>query len=396
MVMCFICNHYSERETCKFFLFPKDPVERKRWIQLIRRVDREPSQYSLVCSCHFVDGERKNGPTILSINRPVNQNIINRQDQFNSQHYLCPSTGVLRSAATGLEVKTETCDPSTAFPIRVKPPAVWKTINDSKFSLSSAPVTRNTLDMDIKKEPAMQQKEMGALDLDRISEKELIRLIESDSPLLTAEEMIFNRKKMYRNRRRYIGDLSIDDFGTPAGKMFYLAAKKRADSYKTKIKTSMQKRNRLRNKLGKFNSMFKVLEGTCDVSEAKKILKGKEMNDYSCESSSSKEDDESDIEPVIMNPLTKIDQVHFAAYEKQETRINHFDFSNRVQVKFLPEGDSQMINALKIEINKLSHADISKSKRIDELYNVIFKKNKIIEDIQRQIEELKKTGVTEA
>ena len=48
-----------------------------------------------------------------------------------------------------------------------------------------------------------------------------------------------------------------------------------------------------------------------------------------------------------------------------------------------------MINTLKVEINKLSHADISKSKRIDELYNVIFKKNKTIEDLQRQLKELK-------
>nr|CAI5853782.1 unnamed protein product [Callosobruchus analis] len=39
MVMCFIpdCKHYSERKTCSFFRFPKDPVVNRKWISLIRR-----------------------------------------------------------------------------------------------------------------------------------------------------------------------------------------------------------------------------------------------------------------------------------------------------------------------------------------------------------------------
>ena len=33
-----------------------------------RRKDREPSKYSRICSCHFVNGDRSNGPTIFDFN----------------------------------------------------------------------------------------------------------------------------------------------------------------------------------------------------------------------------------------------------------------------------------------------------------------------------------------
>ena len=40
MVQCFApdCNHQSERETCKFFRFPKDPSELNWWKKLLRQV----------------------------------------------------------------------------------------------------------------------------------------------------------------------------------------------------------------------------------------------------------------------------------------------------------------------------------------------------------------------
>uniref|UniRef100_A0A6P7GGC3 Uncharacterized protein LOC114342190 n=1 Tax=Diabrotica virgifera virgifera TaxID=50390 RepID=A0A6P7GGC3_DIAVI len=67
MVMCFApsCKHDSEQKMCKFFVFPAELSERQKWINLIRRENEEPSQDSLVCSCHFVDQDRKNRPTIF-------------------------------------------------------------------------------------------------------------------------------------------------------------------------------------------------------------------------------------------------------------------------------------------------------------------------------------------
>ncbi|XP_045467575.1 uncharacterized protein LOC123675990 isoform X7 [Harmonia axyridis] len=66
MVMCWSpdCTHYNERETCKFFRFPKDTKTRNKWIRLIRRVD-QPGPGAYVCSCHFLDGKKENGPKLF-------------------------------------------------------------------------------------------------------------------------------------------------------------------------------------------------------------------------------------------------------------------------------------------------------------------------------------------
>ncbi|XP_022780618.1 THAP domain-containing protein 5-like [Stylophora pistillata] len=74
MVYCFAptCGHSSEGNTCKFFAFPsatKQNDEYKRWIRLIRREDREPSKYSRVCSCHFRNGQKANGPEVFERNK---------------------------------------------------------------------------------------------------------------------------------------------------------------------------------------------------------------------------------------------------------------------------------------------------------------------------------------
>ncbi|XP_039298928.1 uncharacterized protein LOC111056479 [Nilaparvata lugens] len=71
MVMCFVpdCKHYSEKQSCKFLIFPKDINKKKSWIKAIRRAGREPSEHSLICSCHFVDADKKNGPTIFQRNQ---------------------------------------------------------------------------------------------------------------------------------------------------------------------------------------------------------------------------------------------------------------------------------------------------------------------------------------
>nr|CAH7751587.1 unnamed protein product [Callosobruchus chinensis] len=70
MVMCFVpdCKHYSERKTCCFFRFPKDPVVNRKWISLIRRGDKSPTPSFLVCSYHFVDRDRTRLPTLFKRN----------------------------------------------------------------------------------------------------------------------------------------------------------------------------------------------------------------------------------------------------------------------------------------------------------------------------------------
>nr|CAI5838164.1 unnamed protein product [Callosobruchus analis] len=70
MVMCFVpdCKHYSERKTCSFFRFPKDPVVNRKWISLIRRGDKDPLPSSLECSCHFINGDKTRLPTLFKHN----------------------------------------------------------------------------------------------------------------------------------------------------------------------------------------------------------------------------------------------------------------------------------------------------------------------------------------
>ncbi|CAI6356648.1 unnamed protein product [Macrosiphum euphorbiae] len=65
MVLCWVvgCCHYNEKDCCKFYRFPIN-LKEKKWIELIRRTD-EPKTGARVCSCHFVEGKKENGPTIL-------------------------------------------------------------------------------------------------------------------------------------------------------------------------------------------------------------------------------------------------------------------------------------------------------------------------------------------
>ncbi|KAJ8966442.1 hypothetical protein NQ317_012683 [Molorchus minor] len=67
MVMCWVlgCKHYNVRERCKFYKFPKDVKERDKWIRLLRR-NKKPGPGASVCSCHFRDGVKSNGPEIFA------------------------------------------------------------------------------------------------------------------------------------------------------------------------------------------------------------------------------------------------------------------------------------------------------------------------------------------
>ncbi|KAK9704006.1 THAP domain [Popillia japonica] len=70
MVMCFAptCKHYSEKHGCTFFTFPTERAELARWKKLIRRLDRDPGKFSRICSCHFINGDRRapNGVVIFA------------------------------------------------------------------------------------------------------------------------------------------------------------------------------------------------------------------------------------------------------------------------------------------------------------------------------------------
>ncbi|XP_034046320.1 uncharacterized protein LOC117527924 [Thalassophryne amazonica] len=68
MVYCFAfgCNHKSGRNKCGFFRFPLDTEKRGQWERSCRRADRSLDMANdRICSCHFVDAAKLNGPTLF-------------------------------------------------------------------------------------------------------------------------------------------------------------------------------------------------------------------------------------------------------------------------------------------------------------------------------------------
>ena len=47
----------------KFYRFPKEPERRRQWIAAVNRKNWQPSEYSWICSSHFVGGKKLNDPT---------------------------------------------------------------------------------------------------------------------------------------------------------------------------------------------------------------------------------------------------------------------------------------------------------------------------------------------
>ena len=80
-------NRWSKRFGLSFYLFPADPVKRARWVAAVSRKNWEHTEYSWLCSVHFVSGSKSNDklspdyvPSIFShtkspIKRKAEQNL---------------------------------------------------------------------------------------------------------------------------------------------------------------------------------------------------------------------------------------------------------------------------------------------------------------------------------
>ena len=55
-------NHLTKGSSLSFYRFPTDNDRRRRWISAINRKDWRPTQYSYVCSAHFVSGKKSDDP----------------------------------------------------------------------------------------------------------------------------------------------------------------------------------------------------------------------------------------------------------------------------------------------------------------------------------------------
>ncbi|KAG5871417.1 hypothetical protein JTB14_004579 [Gonioctena quinquepunctata] len=115
MVMCWApgCHHYNQREVCKFFKFPKDPQLKKKWILLVRR-DIEPGPGAFLCSCHFIDGKRENGPQLFEHNRKKRFNFSTPEKRKRSATNQKDGVSTASATARDLERTYDQPQPSTS------------------------------------------------------------------------------------------------------------------------------------------------------------------------------------------------------------------------------------------------------------------------------------------
>nr|XP_022311883.1 uncharacterized protein LOC111117094 [Crassostrea virginica] len=74
MPYCFAygCSHITGgKQHCSLFRFPIDAQKRKKWVERCRRADRDWNDNDRICSCHFLDGKKENGPTIFSFSKTL-------------------------------------------------------------------------------------------------------------------------------------------------------------------------------------------------------------------------------------------------------------------------------------------------------------------------------------
>jgi len=56
-------NRYFKGCGLKFSRFPQDPERRRKWIAAVNRKDWEPTEFTWICSTHFVGGQKSDDPT---------------------------------------------------------------------------------------------------------------------------------------------------------------------------------------------------------------------------------------------------------------------------------------------------------------------------------------------
>ena len=55
-------NKYEKGKGIQFYRFPTDPERKSKWVSAVSRKDWEPTEYSWICSEHFVSGTKSNNP----------------------------------------------------------------------------------------------------------------------------------------------------------------------------------------------------------------------------------------------------------------------------------------------------------------------------------------------
>ena len=87
------CNKYKKGKGVQFYRFPTDPERKSKWVSAMNCKDWEPTEYSWICSEHFVSGSKSNDflapnyvPTIFKhIDSSSKHRVQSRMVSFNSR-----------------------------------------------------------------------------------------------------------------------------------------------------------------------------------------------------------------------------------------------------------------------------------------------------------------------
>ena len=83
-------NVYRKGSGVKFYRFPSDPERKAKWIAAVRRENWTPTEYTWICSQHFVTGEKSNNPLAPNyvpslfeyVDSPVKRRLEGGMDKF--------------------------------------------------------------------------------------------------------------------------------------------------------------------------------------------------------------------------------------------------------------------------------------------------------------------------
>ena len=89
-------NKYAKGSGVQFYRIPKDPDRRARWIATISRKDWTPSEFTWLCSEHFVSKSKNDNPLnpdyVLSVfnhtDSPTKRRLQQSQDNFERRQAL--------------------------------------------------------------------------------------------------------------------------------------------------------------------------------------------------------------------------------------------------------------------------------------------------------------------
>jgi len=171
-------------------------------------------------------------------------------------------------------------------------------------------------------------------------------------------------------------------------------ARRTLEKNKDKIRSLHRKNRLLKRKLERVNKVFEELGKQCNIAEVCKQLSSMPSDDLKLVSEDSST--ESDVEEPYRIDKNLEDNIRVDVITNNQDgavadneEINCFNMESQVQVTFLAGSDTAKEGLLKRKLKQLAENDVIKSKKIRELHNIVFVKNKVITELKNELAQLK-------